>query len=271
MPEALDKAFDMSAIARGTTSGGELTKGERRWAAWLRVLPWLSFFLVMLPLPALFFALSMLWNDPVWMLFALLGLGVGAVAGLITTILLLLYRRKWRRRVRQKLAADGIKANEVDWFLDELTPHEAKALKAMSAQDPLLADAYRETLAMRLTASHVVNRSKQDLRNVESRLNKLNYVTGSDTAPLRTELTSDRERFAQMLAAGNNHLGQAQLRLQTIEAAAQRGANWTETSRALDRLSVSTAQVPLALELAQIEEENRREMARALTEAKPNY
>lgn len=264
MSEALDKAFDMSAVALATSSNSELTKGERRWAAVLRVLPWLSFFVVMLPLPLLFFTLFMLGGGPEWMLFTLLGLGVGAIAGLITTIFMLMYRRKWRRRVRQKLAADGIKASELDWFLDELTPHETKALKAMSAQDALLADAYRETLATRLTASHVVNRSKRDLRNVESRLNKLMYVAGTDPAPLRAQLTSDRERFTQILQAGENHLGQAQMRLQTIEAAAQRGANWTETSRALERLSVSTAQVPLALELAQIEEEARRETDRAL-------
>ena len=259
MSEAIDKAWETQNLVTATRPGTELTKGERRWAGVLRVAPWLAFFVVALPLPLLFFVFSFVLADPTfWALMAVMGLAVGAVAGLLATIFLLLYRKRWMQRIRQKLSADGIKASELDWFLHELTGPERQALKAMSPQDPLLADAYRETLAMRLTATHVVTRAKRDLRSVEQRLNKLAYVKEGDSAQLRAELSHDKTRFADILRAGEEHLGQAKIRLQTIEAAAQRGANWSETTRALGRLSVSSAQVPLALELARIEEESRR-------------
>jgi hypothetical protein len=248
MPDALEQFKETAGLLTADSSSQALSKSEIRWAGFLRVAPGLAFFLVALPLPIVFFALSLF-------LPALLSLGVGAVAGLITTIVLLVYRSRWTKKIRQRLAADGIKTSELDWFIHELTTPERKALKAMDAKDPLLADAYRETLAMRLTATHVVTRTKKDLRQVDQRLGKLSYIKETDTSALRRELNADKERLTQALRAGEEHQANAKLRLQTIEAALQRGINWEETSRALQRLSVSSAQLPLALEAARLEQE----------------
>ncbi len=227
----------------------------------LRVAPWLAFFVVALPAPIILFVLSFLLAEAAfWVLLAILALGIGAVAGLLTTILLLFYRSRWTKKIRQRLAADGVKTSELAWFINELTTQERKALKAMDAQDPLLADAYRETLAMRLTATHVVAHTKTSLRQVDQRLSKLSYLKETDTSALRVDLTADKTRLTQDLRAGEEHQANAKLRLQTIEAAAQRGANWSDTSRALERLSVSGAQLPLALEAARLEQEARAEI-----------
>src|SRR6478609_6835430 len=64
------------------------------------------------------------------------------------------YRRSnWSREMRERMAARGIRAEEVDWFRREMKPSEKQTLKLVAARDPLLADAYRETLASRLTAT----------------------------------------------------------------------------------------------------------------------
>jgi hypothetical protein len=236
--------------------GHTLTKSERRRARLLRVAPWLAFFVVALPLPVVFFVLSFFLADAaVWVLLAFLSLGVGAAAGLLATIALFIYRSRWMKRMRQKLAAGGVKVSELDWFLHELTTQERHSLKAMEGRDPLLADAYRETLAMRLTATRVVAQTKKDKRRVEQQLHKLNYLKGADTAALRAELSADHERLAKDLRAGEEYQAHAKLRLQTIEAAAARGSNWADTARALERLSVSSAQLPLSLEAARLEQQ----------------
>ena len=267
MQDAISQLKETQAMLTANAPGQALSKSELRWAGILRVIPWVAFFVVALHLPILFFVLSfvLLAEAPFWALMAVLSLGVGAVAGLLTTIFLLFYRSRWTKKVRQRLAADGVTTRELDWFTNELTTQERKALKAMDAQDPLLADAYRETLAMRLTATHVVTRAKTDLRQVSQRLSKLSYLKETDTSALRAELNADHEQLSQALRAGEEHQANAKLRLQTIEAAAQRGANWSETSRALERLSLSSAQLPLALEAARLEQE-----ARAATAAELN-
>ena len=44
---------------------------------------------------------------------------------------------------------------KLDFFFPELTSGERRALREMEARQPLLADAYRETLALRLNASRL--------------------------------------------------------------------------------------------------------------------
>ena len=194
MSELISQFNETRDTFLAASSDQTLTKSELRWARWLRVAPWLAFFVVALPLPVLFFALSfiLIAEAPFWALLAVLSLGLGAAAGLLTTISLLVYRSRWTKRVRERLAADGVKTSELDWFMSELATSERKALRAMDAQDPLLADAYRETLAMRLTATRVAARAKKDLRQVEQRLAKLAYIKETDTSDLRAELTNDR-------------------------------------------------------------------------------
>src|SRR5215213_6085925 len=74
---------------------------------------------------------------------------------------------KWKDATREKMAADGIKAEEIDWFMRELRPAEKRALREISAHDLLLADAYRETLASRLTASRILKSSRKELTTTQ--------------------------------------------------------------------------------------------------------
>jgi hypothetical protein len=88
---------------------------------------------------------------------------IGFVTGVVITGILLQKNNAWTKEMRERIAADGIKAEEIEWFRKELKPSEKRALKAVSARDLLLADAYRETLASRLTATRIVKSSKREL------------------------------------------------------------------------------------------------------------
>jgi len=57
---------------------------------------------------------------------------------------------------------------------------------------------------------------------------------------------------------------EAETRLQMIEAAARRGGSVAETELALKKLSARTAELPLALESAKMEEEIRRELEKEI-------
>src|SRR5215210_7638911 len=130
-----------------TGAGYEITKRDRLVQHLLQIAPWLSFFLVALPAP-LYFLLRYFASAneaAVYMLLALSSLAIGSIAGLIVMIFLLWYRHYWARQMRNKLAADGVTADELPWFLPELTTAERRALKEMEKANPLLADAYRET------------------------------------------------------------------------------------------------------------------------------
>src|SRR3954471_1581582 len=159
---------------------GKITAGDRMMAQVLRWAPWLAFFLVALPAPIYFLAkYSPSTPDTALnFLFALVSLAAGSVIGFIVMLLLLYYRRNWAQRVRDRVAADGVTADEIPWFMSELTPAERQALKEIDAQNPLLADAYRETLASRITASRVISNAKRELLLVERRLNKIGYIQG---------------------------------------------------------------------------------------------
>ncbi|HEX8139831.1 MAG TPA: hypothetical protein VF544_19890 [Pyrinomonadaceae bacterium] len=251
-----------------TGTGYEITRRDRLVASLLQVAPWLSFFLVALPAPLVFLLLYLtsVQEAALYVLLALSSLAIGSVAGLIVMITLFLYRRHWAKQMRNKLAADGITADELPWFMPELTTAERKALKEMEGRDPLLADAYRETLAQRLTATRVVATAKRDLLAVERRLNRVAYLQGADTTVLREELRADRERLEQAKTEGARRKAEAEARLHTIEAAASRGASWTEMNFALQRLSAASEHVPLGLEAARLEQQSREDASRELRE-----
>src|SRR5206468_3141561 len=143
---------------------------------------------------------------------------------------LLMYRRRWTRDLRARLASDGITADEVGFFLNELTSGEKRSLREMERQQPLLADAYRETLALRLNASRLTTRARRDLLQVERRINRARYLNAPDTSVLLAELSRDRERLERLKQEGASRRAEAEARLQMIEAAASRGASWTETN-----------------------------------------
>lgn len=247
---------------------GKITSGERLMASILKWAPWLAFFLVALPVPLYFLAkyFSTAQDAALNILFALTSLAIGSIVGFAVTLFLLYYRRHWAQRVRDRVAADGVTADELPWFMTELTPAERQALKEIEARNPLLADAYRETLASRITATRVVANAKRDLLLVERRLNRADYIQGADTTSLREELRADRKRLEQIRTEGTERRAEAEARLQMIEAASSRGASWAETNIALHRLSTTREQIPLALEAARLEQQMLEESEKALRE-----
>ena len=88
---------------------------ERMMAGMLRWAPWLSFFLVALPFPLFFLFLylvsSVAETAAIYFVAALLSLAIGSIAGLFVMIFLLVYRKRWYKRLRDKMAADGITAD----------------------------------------------------------------------------------------------------------------------------------------------------------------
>jgi hypothetical protein len=103
---------------------------------------------------------------------------------------------------------------------------------------------------------------------VERRLNRALYLEGTDTASLKAELETDRQRLEQIKMEGTERRAEAEARLQMIEAAASRGATWTETNIALQRLGANREQLPLALESARLEQQMLEDASRDLQQEK---
>jgi hypothetical protein len=252
-----------------TVTSGKITAREKLMARIFQWAPWLAFFLVALPVPFYFLLkyFSSSQDAALNILLAMTSLAVGSVVGFAVTLFLLYYRRHWAQKIRDRVASDGVTADELPWFMSELTPAERQALKEIEAQNPLLADAYRETLASRITASRVVANAKRQLLLVERRLNRTAYIQGGDTTKLQEELGEDRKRLEQVKLEGSERRAEAETRLQMIEAAASRGVSWDETRIALHRLQTTREQIPLALEAARIEQQAREETDRVLKES----
>ena len=252
-----------------TGTGGKITARDKLMARIFQWAPWLAFFLVALPVPFYFLLkyFSSSQDTAFNFLMALTSLAVSSVVGFAVTLFLLYYRRHWAQKVRDRVAAGGVTADAIPWFMSELTTAERQALKEIEAKNPLLADAYRETLASRITATRVVAKAKRELLLVERRLNRTAYIEGTDTTALREELRADRERLEQVKLEGSERRAEAEPRLQMIEAAASRGATWDETNIALHRLSASREHIPYALEAARLEQEAREETDKALRDA----
>jgi len=192
--------------------------------------------------------------------FSLIALVAGFLIGLIVTGGILFYRSRWLAEVRERLAVDGIKANEVDWFAHELTTAEKKSLKEIERKDLLLADAFRDTLAARMTATRILKSSKQELLLVQRRQNKLKYLKSENSASLQEELKTDLEKLSNIKTEAEEMRVEAETRLQMIEAAARRGGSIAESELALKKLSARTSELPLALESARMEDEIRKEL-----------
>lgn len=251
-----------------TGTSSKITAQEKLMARVFKWAPWLAFFLVALPVPLYFLMqyFSSSQDAAVNILLAMTSFAISSVVGFAVALFLLYYRRHWAQKVRDRVAAGGVTADELPWFMSELTTAERQALKEIEAQNPLLADAYRETLASRITATRVVANTKRELLLVERRLNRTAYIQGADTTRLQEELRQDRARLEQVKLEGSERRAEAETRLQMIEAAASRGAGWDETNIALHRLSASRDQMPLALEAARLEQEAREETAKVLRE-----
>jgi nitrogen fixation/metabolism regulation signal transduction histidine kinase len=232
---------------------------------------WLAVAIVTIPAPLIFLILFLTSaatdSAAVFLLLTGLSLALGFGLGLMIAAILLLYRRKWLSKLRDRLASDGITANEVVWFRSELTSAERAALKEIEQSNPLLADAYLETLASRLTATRIVTRSKRELLRVERRLNRARTLGTPESKALEQDLNQDHERLKHLLTQANDHLAKARTRLQVIEATASRKLSQTDTDLMMQRLGSAQDQLPLVLEIAQLEQQMLRD---SNTPALPN-
>jgi hypothetical protein len=196
--------------------------------------------------------------------FSLIALIVGFVLGMIVTGSILFYRSRWLADIRERLAVDGIKASEVDWFKHELKTNEKKSLREIERKDLLLADAYRDTLAARITATRILKSTKQELLLVQKRQNKLKYLKSANSTSLQNDLQTDLEKLKKIKSEAEEMHIEAETRLQMIEAASRRGGTVADNELALKKLTARTAELPLALESAKesakIEEEIRLEL-----------
>lgn len=246
------------------TAKGKLEARDQRLAQALKWLPWLSFVFLSLglPLPLLFLYLRSNSTETaaVFLLLSFATLGFGVLIGALVFIVFLLYRRRWYARLRDRLATDGITASEVTWFTQELSSEERQNLSEIQKTNPLLADAYLETLASRLTASRIVARSKRELLRVGRRINNARAIIDADTSVLVADLEADRLQLENLKTESTARLAEAKARLQTIEAAASRNLSQTETDLMLRRLSAAQSQLPLAIEMAKLEREAAKEI-----------
>jgi hypothetical protein len=244
----------------------KMTPGERRKARLLRWSPPFVFLAFALPLPAYFLMqfFRAAENPGEYMILALTSLFVFSVFGLAAALVIFLYRKLWERRLRERLAADGVTADELSWFMSEVPAKQKRTLKRLGAQNPLLADAYRETLASRLTAARVSARARQQAAAVERRLKNAARLQGANRAELERELLKDRERLASIERETAEHYREMEARLEIIEAMADRDASHTETRLALERLGSVRDNLPLGLAAALSEQEVREELEREL-------
>jgi hypothetical protein len=244
---------------------GKLTTREKRLARVWATAPWLTLAGVTVAPPAALLLVYLLSGfSPLFLLLAITSVPVSLIIAIVVTLFLLMYRRRWTRDLRARLASDGITADEVGFFLNELTSGEKRSLREMEKRQPLLADAYRETLALRLNATRLASRARRELLQVERRINRARYLDAPDTAVLLDELSRDRARLEGLKQEGSSRRAEAEARLQMIEAAASRGASWAETNYMLQRLDEGRKHLPLGLENARAEQQLREDAEREL-------
>ena len=142
---------------------GKITAREKRLARIWGTAPWLALAGVTIAPPAaLMLAYLLSGFSPLFLVLAITSVPFSLIAAMIVALFLLIYRRQWTRKLRDRLASDGITADEVGFFLNELTSGEKRSLRDMEKQQPLLADAYRETLALRLNATRLTASARRD-------------------------------------------------------------------------------------------------------------
>jgi hypothetical protein len=246
-----------------TQTAGKLSTKDVTTARMMGFAPWIALLVTSVPAPVVFLVLFLTAaateSAALYLLLMGLSLTLGFALGVIIAAILLIYRRRWLSKLRDRLASDGITANEVVWFRSELTSAERAALKDLQQNNRLLADAYLETLASRLTASRIIARSKRELLKVERRLNRARTLGTPEAKALQHDLSEDHSRLKQLLQQANEHLTHTKTRLQVIEATASRKLSQGDTNLMMQRLGSAQDQLPLVLEIAQLEQEMLRE------------
>ena len=167
---------------------------------------------------------------------------------------------KWSKDIRERIAADGIRAEELHWFKNELKTTERKKLKEMDSADPLIADSYREALASRLTAKRIVRSSNQELLATRRRQGKLKYLKTSNADKYAEQFARDAEKLSAINEEAKQMMIEAESRVQLIEAAASRGGGIADSELALKKLSARSLELPHVLERAKITDEVLKEL-----------
>jgi len=238
---------------------GKLSSKEATTARLLKIAPWVAVVAASVPAPLLFLVLFLTAaateSAAVYLLLAGLSLTLGFALGVVIAAILLIYRRRWLSKLRDRLASDGITADEVVWFRSELTSAERAVLVEIERSNPLLADAYRQTLANRLTASRIISRSRREMLRVERQINRARTLNTPESASLQQELAEDHEKLQQLRQQATDHLAKAKTRLQMIEATSRRKLTEGETDLMMQRLGSSQDQLPLVLEIAKMEQQ----------------
>ncbi|HYE75132.1 MAG TPA: hypothetical protein VEF04_17455 [Blastocatellia bacterium] len=228
-------------------------------------------------IPAILFLLLMFVfgsTPPVAATFFFIGLIltiVGFVIGLGLTGFFAYRHSNWTKEMREKIAADGIKAEEIEWFRHELKTNEKRMLREMQKIDAMIEDAYRETLASRLTATRIIKSSKKELlltKRRQANLKQLKRLNPESADKFNAEIERDIEKISRINEEAKQMLAEAESRLQLIEAAAARGSHLADSELALKKLSARASELPLALEEAKMAEEIRRELERDEEEIK---
>src|SRR5919106_2579678 len=187
----------------------------------LKIAPWMAVLAASIPAPLVFLVLFLTAtateSAAVYLLLAGLSLTLGFALGLVIAAFLLFYRRRWLSKLRDRLASDGITANEVVWFRAELTSAERASLAEIERSNPLLADAYLETLANRITASRIISRSKREMLRVERQINRARMLRTAESASLQQDLAEDHKQLKTLHEQASDHLIKAKTRLQIIE------------------------------------------------------
>ena len=185
---------------------------------------------------------------------------IGLLVGATISALALKRRADWTSEMRERIAADGIHADEIDWFTKELKSSEKRALKAVEARDLLLGDSYRDALASRLTATRIVRSSKRELQLAKRRQNSIRQLKSANADEFRSEIAQDIEKISKVAEEAKGMLSESEARLQMIEAAAMRGGVMADSKLALKKLAARSAELPLALESAKIADDIRKEL-----------
>lgn len=185
---------------------------------------------------------------------------VGFILGLIISGVLMARRSSWIKEMRELIAANGIRAEEIEWFRHELKSNEKRALKSVEARDLLLGDAYRETLASRLTATRIVKTSKKELQLARRRQSSVKQLNSSRSEEFQAEIVKDIDKISRINDEARNMLAEAESRLQMIEAAATRQGGLASSELALKKLNARSTDLPLALEEAKMSQSVRLEL-----------
>ena len=192
--------------------------------------------------------------------FGFISILLAFIAGLAASGVLAVRRNRLHKSIRERISARGIRAGEIEWFRSEIRSSEWRSLSEITRKDLLLGDAYRETLASRLTASQITKSSSREQSRMQKRLNRISQLKAANADDLKKEIGFDIDRIKSINMEAKQMLAEAESRLQMIEAASVRGTSIADSALALKKLSARAAALPLALESARIDDDILREI-----------